>query len=152
VKFCSSCGEPKSESEFWKNSKARDGLNCACKKCLSAKHFIYYKANQTKITARQAKWSRQNRDRRNLAQWKWKYGFSRREHEALKSFQENRCAICSAPKRLYVDHNHATDRVRGLLCGACNSALGLFKDSVPSLEKAVAYLQNPPINSIPKER
>lgn len=57
------------------------------------------------------------------------------------------CKICgkqhdSSKKRgrLYVDHCHLTGEVRGLLCGACNSAIGYFEDNTGLLEKAIAYL------------
>ena len=62
------------------------------------------------------------------------------------------CEICGAhPDRLHVDHDHSccpgrTFRtcgkcVRGFLCGPCNRALGMLKDSVESLESAIGYLK-----------
>jgi hypothetical protein len=71
-------------------------------------------------------------------------------HADLKRLEENqtgRCAICGGePKfprvRLCVDHDHATGQFRGLLCGHCNTALGLFKDNPETLRKAAEYLEN----------
>jgi hypothetical protein len=39
-----------------------------------------------------------------------------------------------------VDHDHETNKVRGLLCNSCNKALGLFKDSPNILNQAINYL------------
>lgn len=67
--------------------------------------------------------------------------------------QNNVCAICGnpetgiypaskKPRRLAVDHDHDTNTVRGLLCGPCNMALGLFYDDQTRLQKAIDYLDN----------
>lgn len=62
--------------------------------------------------------------------------------------QGGRCAICRREpeqgRRLAVDHDHATGEVRGLLCKACNTALGMFRDDVASLARAIGYLADPP--------
>jgi hypothetical protein len=39
-----------------------------------------------------------------------------------------------------VDHDHATGRVRGLLCAACNAALGLLQDNPRVILSAADYL------------
>jgi hypothetical protein len=71
-------------------------------------------------------------------------------NETLQS-QGGGCAICGGqevatdritglPRNLAVDHCHATGKMRGLLCTACNTALGGFKDDPALLTAAIAYL------------
>ena len=48
------------------------------------------------------------------------------EYARLLELQEGHCALCSnTPKtrRLHVDHDHQSGRVRGLLCYRCNRTL-----------------------------
>jgi len=58
--------------------------------------------------------------------------------------QNGECAICGEPFRspnnAYVDHNHKTDEIRGLLCNNCNQGLGFFKDDLQTIEMAISYL------------
>lgn len=59
------------------------------------------------------------------------YGLSLETYEQKLKEQHGMCALCDvvpAPGRaLSVDHNHATGEVRGLLCQACNIALGYYE-------------------------
>lgn len=43
--------------------------------------------------------------------------------------------------RLYVDHCHISNRVRGLLCRACNTMLGAARDRAETLRSGAAYLE-----------
>ena len=72
------------------------------------------------------------------------YGLRLPDYTRLFEVQGGVCSICQIPPNsggvLSVDHCHSTGRVRGLLCNACNSGLGHFKDSLSSLASAAEYL------------
>lgn len=77
---------------------------------------------------------------------KRQYGLGFVEYNKMLEKQNGVCAICNSTppnhhkKRLNIDHCHTTGRVRGLLCDACNRALGLLKDSPELMLKAISYL------------
>lgn len=70
------------------------------------------------------------------------YGVTVEEYNKLVIKQKGLCKICgSFPKRkLSLDHDHKTGKIRGLLCNSCNMALGLFKDNTIFLLRASKYL------------
>jgi len=79
------------------------------------------------------------------------YGITQKEYDDLMQKQQGLCAICVQPETarawgkvclLGVDHDHRTGAVRGLLCSACNRAIGLFRDDTVSLARAIVYLEN----------
>lgn len=57
------------------------------------------------------------------------------------------CAICETPFETpfdgYVDHDHKTGAVRGLLCNNCNTGIGMLKDDPRLLARGIAYLCPP---------
>jgi hypothetical protein len=66
-------------------------------------------------------------------------------YEQLELEQNKLCAICNGPTvgigRLHLDHNHATGKIRGLLCSNCNTSLGGFMDNKELLLEAIKYLE-----------
>lgn len=76
------------------------------------------------------------------------YRISLKEWRSLWKEQQGKCRCCSKqldpnPSRFtVVDHNHKTKKIRGIVCNRCNHGIGIFKDSVPYLQKAVQYLQS----------
>lgn len=93
-----------------------------------------------------------------------KYRLTPEQYDALREAQRYRCKICgrheeelvpagtgrprldgaptAEPFRLVVDHCHRTRRVRGLLCGRCNTMLGHARDSPEILRAGAAYLES----------
>jgi len=72
------------------------------------------------------------------------YNLTPEDYDRMLKAQGGACAICRVVKpaknRLSVDHDHATGKVRGLLCVPCNRALGYF-ENIEWLPKAQTYLQ-----------
>lgn len=67
-------------------------------------------------------------------------------YERLLTQQRGVCAICGRGPSgrfgvLCVDHDHATSKVRGLLCSRCNTGIGQFMDDAGLLAKATRYLR-----------
>ena len=57
-------------------------------------------------------------------------GVTDEDYERLLTAQGGHCALClTKPKsrRLHVDHDHATGRIRGLLCQSCNTGLKAYE-------------------------
>lgn len=68
------------------------------------------------------------------------------DYELMLKQQNNVCKICKQPEmafnriKLTVDHCHKTGKIRGLLCGRCNTMIGMAKDSLSILKAAIEYL------------
>lgn len=161
MKKCSQCNEVKDEEKFCKHAQHRDGLSSACKNCRS----IHRKKPEIRAKEREAK----NRDYHSNPEkykkymkkfrdsptgmisrfnslLKVNYGITAEQYNEMFSNQNGCCAICAIhqsklKRRLSVDHNHDTGKVRELLCNHCNSALGIMRESTELFNKAINYLQ-----------
>jgi len=92
---------------------------------------------------------------------KHRYGISRDRYLALFESQDGCCVVCGvsplAGKVLYVDHDHACCPgekscgrcVRGLICQACNSALGQARDDITILKAMETYLKQGGVKKSP---
>ena len=74
------------------------------------------------------------------------YGITQEQfHEILRD-QGAACPICTDAladlSKIHVDHCHDTGRVRGLLCGRCNQAIGLLREDAESMRRAIAYVSH----------
>lgn len=103
---------------------------------------------QKKVTGERFKVHGKNKHQeyRKEVRLKYKYGISMEQYNEMFENQNGLCKICEykfgqRPSDCYVDHDHKTKEVRGLLCQHCNMALGGFKDNIDSLHKAIAYLE-----------
>jgi len=72
------------------------------------------------------------------------YGISWNDYQRILGAQSGVCAICGNTnqngRRLSVDHDHSTNKVRGLLCSSCNIGIGNFRESPLFLAKGIEYL------------
>ena len=114
----------------------------------------WYKANRSHVKANVKKWIAKNIKRsyanRRNHYLKKKYGITAADYEVIHKRQKGLCAICGRPerivingtrRRLAVDHDHRTNKVRGLICHDCNRGIGLFKDDPKRLMSAARYIR-----------
>ncbi len=143
TKVCTACGVEKDVTEFGTHVRRKDGRSSMCRVCHRKQENDRYHADPV---------------------WAWekntlkRMGLTAESYNALLEDQGGGCAICGKAetaankygiKRLAVDHDHtccpprrACDNCRrGLLCSACNVALGAFQDDPDLLEAAAAYLR-----------
>ena len=114
MKTCGCCKRSLLPKEFSKNKLSKDGLNSKCKTCDSI--------------------ARTKRRSYLIAEYF--------DYDRLLEKQDGKCAICNnSDKRLCLDHNHSTGKIRGLLCTRCNRGIGLLGDNVETLKNAIEYLQ-----------
>lgn len=84
-----------------------------------------------------------HRATRRKAFLKKAYGLTEQAYENMYSAQNGKCAVCGRSeehRRLSVDHDHSTGKVRSLLCSRCNSALGLLSESVETIQSLKEYV------------
>ena len=137
---CVQCG-----TEFTPNKYVRSRVKYCSERC-GDKHR--YAKDREQGAARARAWREANPERsqeiRRRAHLKRHYGLTPEEYEARLEAQGGKCAVCRKPPRrefLCVDHDHVTGEVRGLLCDACNTVLGLAQDSPQVLRCAIHYLE-----------
>lgn len=146
VKVCSKCNENKSLNQYSKSGVR--GLRANCKSCDSKRCQNWKNQNRSEYNNYMTKWRTNNPDKQHATEIKRRYGLSIEEYNKILEFQAYCCAICLLKHnplikrgRLYVDHCHATNRIRGLLCGSCNSAIGYLEDNKDRLRRAIVYLK-----------
>jgi len=70
-----------------------------------------------------------------------KYGISLELRNEIMNANGGMCYICHERVSECIDHDHQTGKVRGALCGACNTGLGCFRDNGHILAAAMKYLE-----------
>ncbi len=128
---------------WYKNNKERHKSNSRA----------YYNNNTPQCVKQSRAWYKANKDKRRAANIMRVYNMTIEQYLEMYTNQSGRCAICQKAcksqidinakrdEMLYVDHCHATNKNRGLLCHYCNTVLGMARDSVSVLINAIQYLK-----------
>lgn len=129
VKTCNTCKESKSASSFYRMGKSKDGLRHYCKECSFLKNKKYRTPDL----------------QRNFHLMRF-FKIGLKEWNEMFEAQGKQCKICAARTSkghghgFYIDHDHNTRKIRGILCHSCNALLGFSKDSPEILTAAIKYL------------
>ena len=145
-KQCFKCLKVKPLDEFSFRKGSSDEHNGRCKMCMSLYNKEYNKINpqkkiKNKLHPNSKTWHRK-------ALLRQRYGLTIEQFEKILKQQGGRCAICHTDKpgsrgTWFIDHNHETKQIRGLLCLKCNTGLGYFNECTDILEAAIIYLKQP---------
>jgi hypothetical protein len=142
TKRCPKCDYLKLLEDFHKSIHSVDGVQILCKTC-RAKYALAYRQT-TKGKERLLLGSRNYNLRGH-------YGLSSDGYRRFHDSQNGLCAICKKAetstflgtvRRLAVDHDHITGKIRGLLCNACNRGVSNFRDDPELMEAAASYLRS----------
>lgn len=135
TKTCTKCKKRKALSEFYRLKNRKNKPAPACKECARKKRREYARNHREKESRKHREWS-----------IKSAYGLTLEQYDQMFEEQGGVCKICGKinldGRRLYIDHNHKTGKVRGLLCHKCNSLLGYVDDSIDYLLKIKSYLKS----------
>lgn len=110
-----------------------------------ARAKAWYLANKSAALAASAARRKNKPKQVKSEKLKASFGITLEQYEAIAAEQNHACAICGTPqaeqrRKMAVDHDHLTGRVRRLLCVNCNLGLGNFKDNPSILTEALKYL------------
>lgn len=110
-----------------------------CTKCKVEQPLAEFNQSSEKLSKRTS-WCKKCLKFRNISS----YGLTEADFDTLLVEQNNRCAICEnilqEGKYTHIDHDHSSNKVRGLLCNMCNIGIGMFNDDFNLLIKASQYL------------
>lgn len=150
MKNCRKCLIDKPIEYFSKAKRNNDCLHSYCKECMLeySKQWVESKGG--------IEYSRE-------VHYQSTYGISYQHVLDLIKNQDGKCALCEAKVSLHrgggfkhkahVDHCHTTNKIRGILCGNCNTALGKLGDDVKSIQKVLEYLKGEQnVQTITQER
>jgi hypothetical protein len=136
TRTCKTCDTTKPLIAFTKAKRYKGDRLPHCNTCRSAKQLAWYATEP----GRYARQQRENNLKRH-------YGITIDEYEAIFAAQGHRCALClgteikSQGNHMPVDHCHETGKVRGILCGTCNRAIGFAQEDPDLLDRMAAYVR-----------
>lgn len=109
-----------------------------------AYHLVNREKDNARVRAHRLSHCEDRRAREKVLVLKRQHGLTPAEFESLLKIQGGVCAICKKSewngKRPHIDHDHRTGKIRGILCGKCNRALGFIDDDPDIALAIIEYL------------
>ncbi len=145
-KVCTKCKKRKLIEEFYREKRKRDGYDTRCKNCVNGYQSQYRQEHRKQYLEIGKRWRQANKEQERNRALKKRYGITAEQYNILLESQNERCGLCGKHQsrfknRLAVDHDHQTNRVRGLLCVECNILLGHLEkiEEIDFIVKANIY-------------
>lgn len=130
------------------------------REAIKANNDRYRERNRARLAEKRAKPENRAKARAQTKRWRARltasekrdrrlrklYGITAADFDRMLEAQRHCCAICGdalRPCSTHIDHDHATGRVRGVLCSRCNQGIGLLRESQTILAAAAEYLKPP---------
>lgn len=144
LRRCTGCCDVKALDLFYRRDDSKVRPRCIeCSKRAATPESRSAK-NDARRRRREADPEAFRRQQRATA-FRRKYGIELEQYEAMLESQSHCCAICgdmaTPDQQLFVDHDHETGVVRGLLCLRCNTGIGMLGDDPDRLATAIRYLR-----------
>lgn len=131
---CTGCQEWKRWEHFSRLKQGHLGYNPRCKECVNRNV-----RSSRRVNVDRSRRGERERRGRTGANYKARYGIDREEYERMARRQLGACALCGTDeKRLVVDHDHVSGKVRELLCDRCNRDMAVV-DEPGRVEALLAY-------------
>jgi len=106
----------------------------------------YMKDYNEKNKERAKEYYKKNKEKRKEYNLKKYYNITAAQFNQMLINQNYSCDICNTPlllkKDSYVDHDHETKKVRGLLCINCNFGISHVKENIVTIQKAINYINS----------
>jgi hypothetical protein len=134
-KRCTKCGKNRLTKFFYVDRRLSGHLKSQCTVCSKAYSAKWKKTNRGKNYWR--RWAKARRFRM--------YNITEAQYIRLLRKQRGKCAVCErklgTKRQPHIDHDHTTKKTRGILCSNCNTLLGLAKERIRTLLRAIKYLR-----------
>ena len=121
TKRCGDCGKFLPLNKFYKRtySSGTVGLQNKCKSCQGKRRVSYWKPHEV-----------------------MRRKFNITETQYQKMMEPDNCPTCGrVMEKKCIDHCHKTEKIRGVICNNCNTALGLIDDNKETLTNLIQYLE-----------
>ena len=129
---CTQCKKDKPEGDYYvrKDRPSGKGRLSECKECMKSRVMDRYKKDPDLINDKRAAKV---------------YGITLEQVQEMREQSGGICSICNREgkhhhKRLVIDHDHNTGKVRGLICSTCNSMIGWCGEDTQTLQNLIDYL------------
>lgn len=145
-RLCKRCDKLRSLDLFYKRLEKES----RCKLCVSEMRKVKYLEKKEEVIARVKRYRDSNPEKIRDCKLRQAYGVGVEYFDAKLREQDGKCAVCGCDRkviwrgrevRMALDHDHISNKPRGILCIKCNRALGLLEENIESMQNMIDYIK-----------